>query len=102
MSLQVIIKPVLTEKTVRLAAVDNTYTFAVSRAASKHQVANGVSELYSVDVIRVRTIVNHADTRRTGRRRSVVSISKSKKALVTIKKGQTIAAFDISDAVKEQ
>lgn len=96
MSAQAIIRPVLTEKSVRLATVENTYTFAVARSANKHQIADAVHALYKVDAVRVRTIVNHADTRRTGRRRSVVSVSKSKKALVTIKKGQTIAAFDIS------
>ncbi|MEX0895482.1 MAG: 50S ribosomal protein L23 [Patescibacteria group bacterium] len=102
MSNTVLKQPVLTEKTVRLAATDNTYTFDVVRSATKNQIGAAVTTLYSVDVVGVRTIMRHADTRRTGRRRTTMSVPKTKKALVTLKKGQNIAAFDISDAAAEK
>lgn len=91
----VIQKPVITEKTLQLAKGLNMFTFQVSRTASKQQVADAIRRLYNVDVTSVNTIFGHPDTKATGRRRIKRVQAKVKKAIVTLKQGQTIDVFDI-------
>jgi large subunit ribosomal protein L23 len=95
-------RPVITEKSVRLANERNTYTFEVAQTATKNQVAQALSELYGVDVVTVRTIVNQANVARTGRRRLKTMGTKVKKALVTLKKNQRIDLFDITENQAEK
>jgi large subunit ribosomal protein L23 len=91
-------QPVITEKSVRLATERNTYTFEVAQTATKHQVAQALRELYGVEVVAIRTIVNQAGTSRTGRRRLKTKGTKVKKALVTLKEGQKIDLFEMAGA----
>lgn len=92
----IVIKPIITEKSVRLANTENTYTFEVQTTANKNQVAESIEKLFSVDVVRTRTVVNQKETKRTGKKRMKVTTGKTKKALVTLKSGQSIDLFDIS------
>ncbi len=94
----VILKPIITEKTLQLAKVMNMFTFQVSRTASKQQVADAIRRLYNVEVTSVNTIFGHPDTKATGRRRLKRIQSKVKKAIITLKKGQTLDVFDIGGA----
>lgn len=93
----IVIKPVITEKSLRLANVDNTYTFEVQTTANKDQVREAVEKLFSVDVADIRTVVNQKESKRTGKKRMTVTSGKTKKALVTLKKGQSIDLFDVSE-----
>lgn len=88
-------KPVITEKSLDLANKNNTFTFLVDRVATKQQIKAAVEHFFGVDVVRIRTILTAADTKRTGRRRLSAKSAKEKKALVTLKEGQTIDLFDI-------
>lgn len=54
---QVIINPVITEKTTALSETLNSYTFAVERSANKVQIKNEVEKLYGVSVESVNTTV---------------------------------------------
>jgi len=96
MNISVIKKPVITEKSLLLASKSNTYVFQVERLANRKQVAEAVSEIFKVEVLSVRTTVSHKKVQRTGKRRMSTISAPTKKAFVTIKKGQTIALFDIS------
>ena len=93
----IVIKPIITEKSVRLANTVNTYTFEVQTTANKNQVAESIEKLFGVDVIRTRTVVNQKETKRTGKKRMKVTTGKTKKALVTLKSGQSIDLFDTSE-----
>lgn len=93
----IVIKPVITEKSLRLASVDNTYTFVVQTTANKDQIKETVEKLFTVSVDSIRTIVNQKEIKRTGKRRKSVSTGKTKKALVTLKEGHAIDLFDISE-----
>jgi len=93
----IVIKPVITEKSLRLANVDNTYTFVVQRTANKNQIIESIEQLFSVNVNSIRTIVNQKENKRTGKKRMAVTTGKTKKALVTLKMGQSIDLFDISE-----
>lgn len=89
-------QPVITEKTLRLASLANTYTFEVARSASKTQIQQAIEDLYKVEVTSVNTIVGHRSQKATGRKRIKRVQSSTKKALVMLKPGQTIALFDLS------
>ncbi|MCA9370240.1 MAG: 50S ribosomal protein L23 [Pseudomonadales bacterium] len=93
----IIIKPVITEKTVSLAKQKNVYTFEVVKGANKYQVKEVIEKLYDVRVVGVRTIMVQAGTRKTGKRRLSSQTSVSKKALISLKKGDTIPLFDIGE-----
>lgn len=91
----VLTQPVITEKSLLLAQTRNAFTFEVERGATKEQVKHAVESLYGVNVLAVNTIFGHRSMKVTGRRRLKAVQPKIKKAVVTIKAGQTIDAFDI-------
>lgn len=92
------ISPRITEKTYRGISEEknatNTYTFTVSAAASKEVVRKMVEEQFKVTVTDVRTVTLPGKARRF--RGIPGRTSVTKKALVRLAKGQTIAAFDIA------
>jgi large subunit ribosomal protein L23 len=92
-----IIKPVITEKSLGLANNTNTYTFAVKMDANKNQIREAIESLFTVNILDIRTIVSQKKNKRTGKKRLKVVTAKTKKALVTLKEGQTIDLFDISE-----
>ena len=85
-------KPVLTEKTLKLAGY-GWYTFATDISARKTQIALSISRLYNVTVTNVRTLHVHGKSRRVGKKMQVKHQPNWKKVLVTLKTGQTIDAF---------
>jgi large subunit ribosomal protein L23 len=91
-------KPVISEKSMMLANRDNIYTFEVDRLASKTQVKAAIEELFGVEVLGVRTIVQQRVLERTGKRRAESLSAPVKKALVTLKQGQTLDVFNLSTA----
>lgn len=90
----VIKHPVLTEKSIQEAQEKNIFLFEVNPAASKYQIAAAIASLYSVTVETVRTHRPFRDTKRTGSRRMMTLQGRSKRAFVTLKKGDTIELFD--------
>jgi large subunit ribosomal protein L23 len=62
---QVIIKPLVTEKTTHQANVRNTYAFHVHPKADKLQIKSAVEAIYNVKVADVRTLNRKAKARRT-------------------------------------
>ncbi|MEZ5121869.1 MAG: 50S ribosomal protein L23 [Solirubrobacterales bacterium] len=87
---QIIIRPVVSEKSYVLAAVDK-YTFRVHPDAHKTQIRQAVEELFDVKVVDVRTMSVKSKPKRrgytSGRTRSW------KKAIVQIRPGDTIPIF---------
>lgn len=89
---KVIIRPVITEKS-NIAAAYGQYTFLVDRRANKVEIAEAVSYIFDVDVIKVRILNRPAKFGRWGRKR-VQRKSAEKKAIVTLPPGQRIEAFE--------
>lgn len=87
---QVIIRPVVSEKSYVLASADR-YTFRVHPDANKTQIRQAVEALFEVNVVEVRTMSVKSKPKRrgytSGRTRSW------KKAVVQIKPGQQIPVF---------
>ena len=92
---QIIIKPLLTEKTLSQTG-GGWYGFVVAIHATKGQIAEQIARLYNVTVVGIRTARYHGKARRSGKRQTAVVRPDWKKALVRLAKGQKIAAFEVS------
>jgi len=87
---QVIIRPVVSEKSYVLASAGK-YTFRVHDAAHKTQIRQAVEALFDVHVEEVRTIAVKSKPKRRGTSRGRTRTWK--KAIVQIRAGETIPIF---------
>ncbi len=92
---QIVIRPIITEKSLQFAG-RGWYTFAVSLGSNKGAIAQSISDLYKVKVTEVRTIIMHGKEQKHGKRSQKVRESNWKKALVRLKTGQKIDAFEVT------
>ena len=89
----VIIEPVVSEKSYDLIDDFNTYTFVVDRGANKIQIGQAVEAIFDVDVLSVNTMNRKGKHKRTG---WVVGKRKdTKRALVTLAAGDSIDVFEV-------
>lgn len=95
MAKQILIKPVITEKADGLAEKSGKYTFVVNRDANKIEIKKAVSDIYSVEVSKVNTMIMPSKARNRNTRRGFVKgrVSGFKKAIVTLAQGETINFF---------
>ncbi len=63
----ILVRPLVTEKTASLQASQNVYAFEVNLAANKIEIAKAVEDLFGVKVSDVRTLVVRGKARRFGR-----------------------------------
>lgn len=86
--------PVITEKSLQQATT-GVYTFSVANTATKPEIAKMIAKLYSVVVkkVRVQSVIGQKVRRKTG----IFKQSDWKKALVTLKSGQVIKAFELAE-----
>ena len=87
---QVIIRPVVSEKSYVLAANDK-YTFRVHPDAHKTQIRQAVEALFDVKVVEVRTITVRSKPKRRGYTSG--RTRQWKKAIVQVRPGDTIPVF---------
>lgn len=90
--MKVIIKPIVTEKQNLQSEKYNRYGFLVAKDANKLQIKKAVEELYNVTVESVNTVLTPGKNKSRFTKAGVVSgrIYSAKKALVTLKQGETI------------
>lgn len=79
----------ISEKASRLMGF-NQYTFLVDMRATKSQVRDAIQRSYQVHVTNVQMVTLPAKKRTFGRRRGMISAKK--KAIVSLKTGEAIAA----------
>ncbi len=90
--MNILIKPIVTEKMTAQGEEMNRYGFVVARDANKLQIKQAVEELYSVKVSEVNTM-RYAGKRKQRFTKSGVSTGKAasyKKAVVTLAEGEVI------------
>lgn len=87
---QILIRPLLTEKSTDLRRL-NQYTFQVALDANKIEIRRAVETLGDCEVEKVNTLIVSGKRRRT--RRGVGRTPDWKKAIVTVKKGQTLGGI---------
>ncbi len=92
----ILISPLITEKMTNLTADKGKYGFLVNPESNKIEIAKAIEKKFNVHVESVRTI-NHPGKMKTQFRKSgrfTGKTSKFKKAIVTLKKGETIEIFE--------
>lgn len=88
----IIIRPIITEKSMVNQEKDNKVTFEVAKGSNKTQVRQAVEEIFKVKVEKV-NIVNTADkAKRLGRYNGTVS--GYRKAIVKLAEGYTINLYE--------
>ena len=78
----IIIKPIITEKSMAGVATEKKYTFKVDKKATKIQIAKAVEEIFGVNVAKVNTVSVRGRLRRQGRTQGYTP--SWKKAYVTL------------------
>ena len=86
-SYDIILEPVVTEKSTNLSSL-NKVVFKVAPFATKANIKKSVEKLFKVNVTKVNTINLHPRFKLV--RGRVAKSSGCKKAIVTLKKGQSI------------
>jgi large subunit ribosomal protein L23 len=92
---QVVLRPVISEKSMD-ETTRHKYTFAVDETANKMQIKAAVEELFDVTVLRVNVLMTKSKekSRNRGRNRQRGYTSPWKKAIVTVKAGDSIEFFE--------
>ena len=87
----VLIAPLISEKSYDRIADSNSYTFFVHTNSNKPEIKKAVQELFDVDVLSVNTMYRKGKKKRFG---YVLGQQSTRKiAIVTLQEGQTIEAF---------
>lgn len=86
----ILIRPLITERGTDLMQ-ESKFVFVVDKRANKIQIAQAVKEIFNVTVEAVNTINVKPKTKRRGR--TVGKTNSYKKAIVTLKQGDTIEFF---------
>jgi large subunit ribosomal protein L23 len=89
---QIVIRPIITEKSTVIRDISNQYSFRVIPQASKRQIAAAIEELFDVHVTKTRTMKMQGKMKRLGR--NVGRKASWKKAIVTLAEGDTIDFFE--------
>ncbi len=90
--MEILLKPIVTEKMTSQGEKFNRYGFLVARNANKLEIKKAVEDLYGVNVESVNTI-NYAGKNKTRYTKSGMMKGRTaatKKAVVTLAKGETI------------
>ncbi|MBI4656358.1 MAG: 50S ribosomal protein L23 [Elusimicrobia bacterium] len=89
----IIITPILSEKSVNLKDKENRYSFRVSKDANKIEIKHAVEKIFKVKVEKITTSIVPGKMHRVGRYSGLRS--DWKKAVVTVKKDQKIDFTDL-------
>ena len=94
--MNILIKPIITEKATNDTELFNRYTFVVAKQANKIEIKNAVETIYGVSITSVKTL-NHPIKRKTKHtKKGVVEATKSgyKKAVVQLAEGDSIDLYN--------
>ncbi len=89
---EIIIRPIVTERSALAEASENTYVFQVGEGANKHEIRAAVESFFSVKVEDVRTVRVRGKFKRFGR--FYGKRSNWKKAYVKLASGHSINFFE--------
>lgn len=92
MAIDILIRPVITEKSTKSGEKAGKYVFRVAKDANKLEIKKAVETTYNVQVEAVNTLVNPGKKKVRFTKQGVASGMKPsyKKAVVTLKKGEAI------------
>lgn len=91
----ILVKPVISEKSNKLSEKSNIYTFRVGRKANKLEIKKAVEDFYGINVVEVNTVVVPSKSKSRFTKAGVISGRKPayKKAYVTVAEGENIDLY---------
>tara|TARA_B100001123_G_C14986299_1_gene897743 strand:+ start:78 stop:365 length:288 start_codon:yes stop_codon:yes gene_type:complete len=91
-SSEIIIRPLITEKSTLLQESQRRYVFEVNRQSTKIEIKKAIEEAFDVNVIKVNTMNSKGKSKRYGPRPT--ALKTIKKAIVQLAPGETITIFE--------
>ena len=90
--MEILKKPILTEKASALTEKLNRYSFKVDHRANKLQIKSAIEQMYGVSIVAINTMVVSGKSKNRQTKAGLVSgrTPKYKKAIVTMKEGEVI------------
>ncbi len=90
--MDILIKPIVTEKMTEKGEALNQYGFMVDKKANKLQIRKAVEDMYGVTVKSINTMIYAGKTKSRFTRRGMITgrTNTSKKAIVTLVDGDSI------------
>jgi len=96
-----LLHPIITEKSLRLVEAGQ-FSFYTVPSATKSSIKKAVEELFKVTVLKVRILKLTGKTRRSGKKKLTSKTPDRKKAIVTLKSGETIEHFQLPEKTKKK
>jgi len=95
MSKQILIKPIISEKSERLSENFGQYSFIVNKSVNKVEIKKEIEKVYGVNVKSVSTAIMPGKTKIRNTKSGMVrgGTSAYKKAIVSVEAGETIDFF---------
>jgi large subunit ribosomal protein L23 len=89
---EILIRPIVTEKMNAQAEKYSRYGFMVDKKANKYQIKKAVEEIYGVKVVSINTMVYAGKLKSRFTKSGVITgrLNAYKKAVVTLSKGENI------------
>ncbi|KIO42776.1 MULTISPECIES: 50S ribosomal protein L23 [Porphyromonadaceae] len=93
--MEIIKKPILSEKMTALTDKQNRVAFVVDKAANKFEIKKAIEKMYGVTVKEVNTMIYQGDVKSRYTKAGVISgrTASFKKAIVTLAEGDSIDFF---------
>lgn len=88
------LEPIVSEKSTNLAACGK-FSFRAPIYLGKKEAQNLIEDNFKVKIVKMRSITSHSKMRRTGK--STGMTKPYKKLIATLKKGQKIDIFEVSN-----
>ncbi|HEX9980811.1 MAG TPA: 50S ribosomal protein L23 [Flavobacterium sp.] len=94
--MNIIIKPIITEKITKESEVSNRFGFVVDKKANKVQIKNAVEAAYGVTIVNVNTMNVRPDRTTKFTKSGMISgkTNAYKKAVVQVQEGETIDFYN--------
>lgn len=90
--MDILIKPIITEKATNASELHNCYSFLVNPKANKVEIKKAVESAYGISVVKVRTL-NYGPERKTKYTKTGIQSGKTnatKKAVIHVSEGDAI------------
>ena len=94
----IIVRPIITEKTMKYMDANNVVTFEVKKGTNKVLIKQAVESIFGVDVVNVNVVNVKPKDKRMGK--YIGKTSAVRKAYVKIKEGQDIDLFGSDEEAK--
>jgi large subunit ribosomal protein L23 len=94
--MEILKKPILTEKVAAMGEKLNQYAFVVDKKANKIQIKTAIEAMFNVTVVSVNTMIAPGKVRTRGTKNGQVtgSTGRIKKAVVSLAEGNTIDFYN--------